>query len=140
MVAGASESSHWILTKSCLSTFYIVLISTCIIVAIHLFEDYTQTSENKLSSASTWYVNVIRYRQKFYRYLEMPKNNSSMSYPPCKLWHICVFGRCQLLDQSTFAQQNSDKLLWRREYCYVIFWVQNCFPLGMSKSSNGSKS
>ena len=39
---------------------------------ISRFEDYTQTSENKLSSTRTWFVNLIRCNQKIHRHLEMP--------------------------------------------------------------------
>ena len=51
-------------------------------------KDYTQTSENKLeyklSSASTWSVNIIRWSQNILGHLEIPKNHSIKNCPQMK--------------------------------------------------------
>ena len=49
---------------------------------VFIFKDYTQTSENKLSSARTWSVNIIRCSQKIHRHLEMPKIDSKNELCP----------------------------------------------------------
>ena len=45
-------------------------------------KEYTQISENKLSTASTWSVNNIRCSEKIHRHLEKPKIDSIMSCLP----------------------------------------------------------
>ena len=45
-------------------------------------KDYTQTSENELSSARTWSVSNITCSQKIHRHLEIPKIDSVMSCLP----------------------------------------------------------
>ena len=61
-------------------------------------KDYTQTLENKLSSARTWSVNIIRCSQKIHRHLEMPKINSIKSCPLCKYDILAYLAKCQLTE------------------------------------------
>ena len=59
------------------------------LVASHL-TDYTETSDNNLSSASPWSVSNIRCSQKIHRHLEMPKIDSIRS---CLPWGISTYLR-----------------------------------------------
>ena len=47
-----------------------------------IIKDYTETPENKGSSAKTWSVNYVRCRQTIHRHLEMQKIANIISYLP----------------------------------------------------------
>ena len=56
----------------------------------------TETSENKLSLARTWSVNIIRCSQKILGHLEMPKKHRVV--PICNFDILASLDKCQFIE------------------------------------------
>ena len=97
------------------------------------FKDYAQTSENKLSSARTLYVNYIKCSEKIHKHSKKPKIDSIIS---CLPWGITTY-----LQDSQFwkainkvllevEQKSSHRMAisyLSKEFNTILFWKFGLF-------------